>query len=835
MYYDLIYTRCRHGIDILRSGQPILNDGFKIYTCSSELYKRNLIDLRLALNFVQRRQSFSEPDFMDDAYLYAVPDIGFKLLDSFHPVPFDLSVIGNFSKTHGMYLNHAVAGDFEDIYPFETFHDKRIWTAQENNEAYYYEHEPQDLCPRDIALEGNKSYSFSDIGEFIKNGRQELLKQAVAFLIKQFRLPMKERKYLVIKDESSENIEMWIAAVELAFSPKMASNISFATRLDKFASTNTYYVNSDGTFSQQQNTGGGHARLRAMIVGVITKDKANSARMISDAPYVLIDGEKKEALFDIAIVGRYYNLICSFDDVHERFSREFLQSFDLNQPCEALVKLADAYETLCETSPNSPNEYAVALRNIASFKCYKTDIICAIYKRVNERLGQFLKSSTEKSLPILNWVGDMADFMSDGGAKQRISEIITKRATEVFFTDYKKNTIIGFWEDIKNGSFVSNISELLHDKKTINEYLTVIRKYDTKDVTVFFDIYCTLCKDSLLARNENAKMIISCCVSACSKHRNSDSLCSILSTLECVLQNDSYIFILESIKTYEPETLNDVVNYIVKNMRARKGNLDAILSLCKALHGYEMDKQTMNIIERYINDSKDIMDLNMLARKVGKAGYLNELIKRKIYEIMDKKVNVANSDFDILAFSIQENKPDSAECINSAHISVLNVLGNNDGKITVRECLTPYVKQGFPVIAIESYISRLVSVLLKLNLSASDQEYVLEMIAGASDSYGKQYMAALITEAENNQSKWESTVSFACTFQDTMLKRKMDDALHSSLIGSGMKKKNMEALGKLLSDKTVKRYYESVVEDISNMMKERDGSMISRLFRGFRK
>ena len=38
MYYDLIYTRCRHGVDILRSGQPILSDGFKVYACCSDLY-----------------------------------------------------------------------------------------------------------------------------------------------------------------------------------------------------------------------------------------------------------------------------------------------------------------------------------------------------------------------------------------------------------------------------------------------------------------------------------------------------------------------------------------------------------------------------------------------------------------------------------------------------------------------------------------------------------------------------------------------------------------------------------------------------------------------------
>ena len=37
MYSELIYTRCRQGIDILKGGRTIASDGFKVYSCSDNI------------------------------------------------------------------------------------------------------------------------------------------------------------------------------------------------------------------------------------------------------------------------------------------------------------------------------------------------------------------------------------------------------------------------------------------------------------------------------------------------------------------------------------------------------------------------------------------------------------------------------------------------------------------------------------------------------------------------------------------------------------------------------------------------------------------------------
>lgn len=832
MYYDLIYTRCRHGVDILRTGQSILSDGFKVYACSSAIYREDIADLQFTMNFVQKRQSFSEPDFMDDAYLYAVPDKGLKILNVFHPVPYDLSVTGDFAKRPGLYLNHSILGDFSEFYPYETFHDRGIWTAQENNEAYYYEQEPMDISPRNLNL-GESCYDFLKIGNFIKDGRQRLLKKAIAFLIEQYTLPIEERKYLVIKDESSENIELWIAAIELAFSPKIAAGMSFATRMDKYVTSNIYYVNNKGTFSQkQQNSDGNHARFRASIVGVVTKDKANSVRMADGAQFAVLDGEKKEALFECPTNGRYFQIISSFDDIHRRFSREFLQSFDIMCPTEEVKKLAEAYDVLCGSAFGTPSEYAKALIMISKFNFIMTPIMKEIYDKVNERLNQFIKNDLEKSLPILNWIGKSAGIMGDIEAKTRISSIITKNAESVFFTEYKKGGFAGFWENIKNGAFVTDLSKLLNDEQKMDEHAEVIRKYDSSDAAKFVEIYCSVCREHIEKGDEDAKMVIAHCVSTCRKQTSFKDIESIVGVLGDILETKTYTFIIESVKIYEPEMIDIITNYIVKNEKVGKGSLDDAIAICEALTDCDTDSYSLEIMSRYIEHAKIPMDLKLIASRVERVDCFNAPIRKRIFEMLDEAIDMTNTDSDILAASIQSNKPKGVVCINSAHVMAIDAIRNNEKGESLRDKLMPYVEQEFPSINKKVYVSQLVAAVLNANASTGDYEYLLELITLANDMYGRMYFASIVDNAERCHDKWNKTVAFIANCPDAKVQGKLARALNSALIESGMKKKSMETLRKLLTEKSVKKYFDSVV---GNAVKEREKSVVSRIFGGFKK
>ena len=58
MFSELIYTRCRHGIDILKGGRTISSDGFKVYSCSDSIINNDIADLPLLLNIAQGKQTY---------------------------------------------------------------------------------------------------------------------------------------------------------------------------------------------------------------------------------------------------------------------------------------------------------------------------------------------------------------------------------------------------------------------------------------------------------------------------------------------------------------------------------------------------------------------------------------------------------------------------------------------------------------------------------------------------------------------------------------------------------------------------------------------------------
>ena len=338
MFYELIYTRCKNGFDIAHGGKKIIGEGYKIYSCSPEIYSREgLVDLNFLINAAQNSQINS---FMDEAYLYYVPDFGENFLVNFYPVPFNPEHDGNYTKKPGNFLNQILIGNFSIYYLWQFFGDKKAWYAKEKNEAYYYSVDPIPTEARNIVPSG--IYNFEAIKNFISNGRENLLKKAVAFIIYQYSLNISERKYLVIKDTSVQNIELWIAAIECAFSPRMAANISFATRLNKYITSNPYTI-KDKKFQPVANYQDNkqNLRFRAMIVGVNVED--TSAKVLTNSQFAVLDGVNMEAGFEVDTNHKYFNVITKFDDQHKNFCMKFLQNIELNSPVADLPILYEIY------------------------------------------------------------------------------------------------------------------------------------------------------------------------------------------------------------------------------------------------------------------------------------------------------------------------------------------------------------------------------------------------------------------------------------------------------------------------------------------------------------
>jgi len=325
---------------------------------------------------------------------------------------------------------------------------------------------------RNIVL-GDK-FDIRVVSQFISDGRKETLKKAVSFLIAQYKLQNEEeRKFLVIRDKSSKEIELWIAAIEYAFSPRIAASIPFATRLDRFATSNRYTVNQLGMYINRTQINlqdrKQKKRWQAMIVGIDKRDEANSAaaRPLANSPFVLLDGIEKCIMHDnVDISHGYYELITSFDDSHAVFCREFLQMLNINNPCEDIYRLYEVYTVLVKPDgfplAKSVAEKLSIMRDIkdnlvrSNLHVFKKFLYSPIRKEAE--LRRFLQVDLHSALEIIEWVKETSPLVGDNTAKRDLTDIVCKAFADQVYENFGDDAIFMLWDGIQKSVFGKEVA-----------------------------------------------------------------------------------------------------------------------------------------------------------------------------------------------------------------------------------------------------------------------------------------------------------------------------------------------------------------------------------------
>jgi len=297
-FKEILFTHC-HGIDLLDGEKPLSGREYRVFSADFALFTRpNITFLNTA---VQKKFPFGEGSGEHQfAYFACSPFLmrGTSFEDG----------IWQYADTRGgKFINQGYFGNFTIIRPTEMLNDPNIWDAYEKGLDYYN----TEGVEKHVT---NKKFTplpgyFYEIGNFIADGRREILKNAVAFILKEYAKPKHERRFLVIKD----NVEKWIAAIHYALPSQMASAVSFVTKaeitsLEKIGlNNNKYVVDKTGKFdydpfepgNENKKTNKKNERIMFMLVGIKT-------------PVFLADSEEYEVMSKISNVDshhEYYNLI----------------------------------------------------------------------------------------------------------------------------------------------------------------------------------------------------------------------------------------------------------------------------------------------------------------------------------------------------------------------------------------------------------------------------------------------------------------------------------------------------------------------------------------------
>ena len=822
MYSELIYTRCRQGIDILKDGRPVLSDGFKAYSCSKDILDGDAADLPLLYNMAQCKQTYSDPNFMDDVYVYAAPDKGRNILVNFHPIPFDRDEKGDYSHRPGNFINQVFVGAFDDIYPFELFGNAAVWDAQARGEAFYYENEPQPLACRSELDTAIGSITVDDIKRFVSDGRSDAVKTAVAFLIEQYGLPPEDRKYLVIRDEASSFLELWVAAIELSFSPRMSSGLPFATRMDKFMNTNRYTVNQNGLYQVQMNLQDPQQRqrFRAMIVGVDERDRANisAVRALPNAPYVILDGKSKTIDYSADTSSAYYSLVTSYDERHIVFCREFLQMIGIGQPTKNVLKLYDAYMVFDSGFSTHPAwKVAAALTALEAQRMLPCTYLSRLYNGIKEALPHYIKEDLLSAFTILKWLQEAASIVVDAQAAEEFNRIVSKGFADRVYGDPLGRGTSEFWSGIGSSAFADVAAGYLTSGEVFDSHRANMTKYGADDWIAFCQIYLPCAKKADAYTTDGIYDVIKSGVGACIRSAGAKKALEIsemMFRIDPAVSEDTlvrlareadgdlskqYMWLLLRSDTRLASTDRAVID--LAHYMQKQGQED----LCGYILGYRA-----NVINRP-SEMEDYLDALL-----GDPAFRN-IDLSGIYEILDSKLQLHDKSSVHIAARLQETRGKNDICPISAHICALNALGGKGRRNSIINEFESYARQGFPSTEDSEYVEKLIKALLSSKLGEAEFDLAVSLLAAS-----RPYLRVLSREVigittERNSATWNVLIDALSAGKDPETIAVLSD----ECIAARKSERQMKQLLDILDSSRARAYFSEVIDDAQRKKESR--------------
>lgn len=832
MYSELIYTRCRQGIDILNGGRTIASDGFKVYSCSDNIINDDIVDLPFLFNVAQGKQTYTEPSFMDDAYLFIAPDKGKRMMANFHPIPFDRTAAGDYSHRPGNFINQVYVGDFHDFYPYELFGSSYAWDAKERGEAFYYNTPPTALPVRNNLDDTAGSILQDDIVAFVTDGRKNAIAAAVAFLLSQYSLPTESRKYLVIQDENAAKIELWIAAIQSAFSPRMASGLPFATRLDKFTNSNKYTVNLNGQYQTQMNLQDPNQRLRfrAMIVGVDERDRINTAavRQLANSPYAVLNGKDKTFIGEVNTTHPYYKAITSHDEKHIRFCREFLQMLALSEPHEDVMRLYDAYTVLDTISERTTAEtIASSLSVLSKYDLKSNNYLNVLYETIKGKLQEYLQENLASAFAIMNWLRKAAAVVGDTEAAISFNRIVNKAFAESLFCSPQSRETSEFWGSIRTSVFFDTVATTLTNDDILSCYDEVMSKFTCDSWVFFLGIYLVCAQKAGKYSEYELDAVVGRGLYSCYREKNTNNALQICDLVEKSGRGTIKPLLLKIAESEDPSYTSFCI-YLLLQASPELVSSDAkAVQFCKELQVQGQNQVCVAVLQHRAKK---------LLTPAEQERFINTIIKEKTFEgidlssvfkVVDNNISPSDKGNAKVATLLQDRKPVRAVCVNSAHICAAAVFEDKKRRTTIDQALRRFTTQGFPSVEDGIYVGKLVDKILSANLEGDELAYIIELFAD-SDYYLRQLIVGILAMTTPKQGyEWNMLLYTMVETRNRLIR----DTIISECLKFKQPDKQLSQLEKAITEPSLRKSFNNIAVIVDEeLRKNAPQSKLSKLF-----
>ena len=832
MFSELIYTRCRQGIDILKGGRTIASDGFKVYSCSDNIINDDIVDLPFLFNVAQGKQTYTDPSFMDDAYLFISPDKGKSMMVNFHPIPFDRTATGDYSHRPGNFINQVYVGDFHEFYPYELFGSSFAWDAKERGEAFYYNTPPTALPVKSNIDDVAGSVLQDDIAVFVSDGRKDAVAAAVAFLLTQYSLPTESRKYLVIQDEDAAKIELWIAAIQSAFSPRMASGLPFATRLDKFTNTNKYTVNLNGQYQAQMNLQDPNQRLRfrAMIVGVDERDRVNTAavRQLANSPYAVLNGKDKTFIGEANTTHPYYKVITSHNEQHIRFCREFLQMLDLSEPHEDVMKLYEAYTVLDAISERTAaGTIASSLSVLSRYDLKSNNYLKTLYETIKGGLQGYLQENLASSFAIMNWLRKTASVVGDTEATLSFNRIVNKAFAESVFSSPQSRETSEFWSSIRTSAFFDTVATTLTNTDILSYYDEKMSKFTCDSWVSFLSIYLVCAQKARKYSENELGAIVGRGLYSCYRNKNTNNALQICDLVEKNGRGTIKPLLLKVAESDDPSYTSFCMYLLLQAAPELVSSDIKAVQFCKELQAQGQGQVCAAVLQHRAKKLINAAEQEHFINTIVKERAFAELDLSSVFKVLDNNISLSNKGNAKVAALLQDCKPVKAICVNSAHICAAAVFEDKKRKTMIDKALREYTAQGFPSVEDGAFVSKLIDKILSSGLEGNELTYVIALFADSNYYLSELIGGILATTTPKQGYEWNMLLYTMAKTKNLVIR----DTIVSECLRFKQPEKQLSQLEKSITETSLRKPFNDIATIVDEeMRKNAPQSKLGKLF-----
>lgn len=532
MLNQLIYTRCMPHRELKNRGQVVRADGFGVFSMSQELITNppvsgfEFLQARLA---VQNGAKETSATGLFNSYEYTAlaSDVYAMSFEVARPHCKEPRKNGQGHRT-GTYIKQCLVGKPGD-YPFKWF-GATAWNAHLKSENDYYLDENPNAEPAWLSMiqdNPNGSYITADrVKQFVSEGRADAVKAGIWFLIHEYAKPENERKVLLIKDVP-ENVELWIAAIEFAFSAELAKGITFSTNKTKLGTQIDnilfFYTDESGKFYPMRNNSVTQTRHPYnMIVGYHPKDTFCAAvKQMPTSNFVMIDGTTKTAGFatDDSIRSAYYSAVIQYDVDIMDFVSVVLPSLPLSNITDKIPELYDAYKYLLDANHRVEQwNYRNAIEELNALTQYGSPNNDALNSYIlDEGLRGYQRFAAEdkrngyKFLRVLWNIGKLTKR-----TREVTGCLADQLSSEMMNLKTSGNALTATWNAIKTGNIQDIVQPVLQDMfidSDLASYSSQFSNVPSSAINTLLDMYYyTLSLErngirSLLGNNDKCKFV----------------------------------------------------------------------------------------------------------------------------------------------------------------------------------------------------------------------------------------------------------------------------------------------------------------------------------------